>query len=81
MGEGYLVPHLAAISDHIGHAGVHDDVTGHVQVRDALHNTGSLILPECFTLKGFGKFQSASLSNETGSSTIPQYGLGPGSKI
>ncbi len=43
MGAGYLVPHLAAISDHIGHAGVHDDVTGHVQVRDALHKTNSLI--------------------------------------
>jgi hypothetical protein len=48
-GAGYLVPHLAAISDHIGHAGVHDDVTGHVQVRDALHNTDSLILAESFT--------------------------------
>jgi hypothetical protein len=60
MGAGYLVPHLAAISDHIGHAGVHDDVTGHVQVRDALHNTYSLILAELFALRDFDKFQSVS---------------------
>ena len=33
-----LVPHLTAVSDHVGHAGVDDHVAGHVQVRDALQN-------------------------------------------
>lgn len=33
-----LVPHLAAVSDDVGHAGVDDHVGGHVQVSDALIN-------------------------------------------